>query len=78
MHSSISIRRLPFLNQTPRKGIGIRARWDIEQGEGGWGPVWRNSTKLPPLSKDTLTVALYYNRNDNDNGKDDDDDGFIG
>ena len=27
----------------------------IEQGEGGWGPVWRNSTKLPPLSKDTLT-----------------------
>ena len=27
----------------------------VEQGEGGWGPVWRNSTKLPPLSKDTLT-----------------------
>ena len=27
----------------------------IEQGVGGWGPVWRNSTKLPPLSKDTLT-----------------------
>ena len=27
----------------------------IEQGEGGWGPVWRNSTKLPPIFKDTLT-----------------------
>ena len=30
----------------------------IEQGEGGWGPVWRNSTKLPPLAKDTLNAFV--------------------